>query len=151
MIVRNTKQAKGDVIWWSATPRNHQRVSVGIGIPSSRYECVMQVYFLTRESVSRYKQPLRLCIRNNIQGLRTLNIIVFTFFYNINKGNLPLMYSCVFWCEFIDLVVFFFVLWREWPGSHNNVKKTPHQTTEEYIKGKSPLFILLKKRKNNDI
>ena len=23
MIVRNTKQAKGDVIWWSATPRNH--------------------------------------------------------------------------------------------------------------------------------
>ena len=23
MIVRNTKQAKGDVFWWSATPRNH--------------------------------------------------------------------------------------------------------------------------------
>ena len=58
----------------------------------------------------RYKQPVRLCIRNKIQGLRKLNIIVFTFFYNINKGDLPLMYSCVFQCEFIDLVGFFFVL-----------------------------------------
>ena len=25
----------------------------------------------------------------------------------INKGDLPLLYSCVFWCEFIDLVGFF--------------------------------------------
>ena len=25
----------------------------------------------------------------------------------MNKGDLPLMYSCVFWCEFIDLLVFF--------------------------------------------
>ena len=22
----------------------------------------------------------------------------------MNKGDFPLMYSCVFWCEFIDLV-----------------------------------------------
>ena len=29
------------------------------------------------------------------------------FFYKINKGDLPLMYSCVFWCEFINLVGFF--------------------------------------------
>ena len=41
-------------------------------------------------------------------GLRKLNIIILTyFFYKINKGDLPLMYSCVFWCEFIDLVGFF--------------------------------------------
>ena len=42
-------------------------------------------------------------------GLQTLNIIIFLtliFFYKINKGDLPLMYSCVLWCEFIDLVVF---------------------------------------------
>ena len=26
------------------------------------------------------------------------------FFYKINKGDLPLMYSCAFWSEFIDLV-----------------------------------------------
>ena len=29
------------------------------------------------------------------------------FFYKINKGELPFMYSCVFWCEFLDLVGFF--------------------------------------------
>ena len=29
------------------------------------------------------------------------------FFYEMNKGDLPLMYSCVFWCEFIALVGFF--------------------------------------------
>ena len=73
--------------------------------------------------MSRYKQPLRLCIRNNIQGLRTLNIIVFTFFYNINKGDLPLMYSCVFWCEFIDLVVFFFRIMKRVTGVTNNGQK----------------------------
>ena len=31
----------------------------------------------------------------------------YLFFYKINKGDLPLIYSCVFWCEFIDLVGFF--------------------------------------------
>ena len=31
----------------------------------------------------------------------------YLFFYKINKGDLPLMYSCVFWYEFIDLVGFF--------------------------------------------
>ena len=29
------------------------------GVPNSRYECVMQINFLKRESVSRYKRPLR--------------------------------------------------------------------------------------------
>ena len=46
-------------------------------------------------------------------GLRTLNIIIFTyFFYKINKGDLSLMYSCTFWCEFIDLVSFLTLLWE---------------------------------------
>ena len=31
----------------------------------------------------------------------------FLFFFKMNKGHLPLMYSCVFWCENIDLVGFF--------------------------------------------
>ena len=87
-------------------------------------------------------------------GLRRLNIIIFyLFFYKINKGDLPLMYSFAFWPEFIDLVVFLAVIvwpllvhsycrplfspckwkvttivllfWRtEWQGSHNNGKKT---------------------------
>ena len=37
-----------------------------------------------------------------------LNIIIFyLFFYKIYKGDLPLIYSCIFCCEFIDLVRFF--------------------------------------------
>ena len=35
-------------------------------------------------------------------------IYSYLFFYKINKGDLPLMYSCVFCCEFIDFVGFFF-------------------------------------------
>ena len=31
----------------------------------------------------------------------------YLFLYKINKEVLPLMYSCDFWCEFIDLVEFF--------------------------------------------
>ena len=41
------------------------------------------IYFLTRESVSRYRRPLR-------------SIIFYLFVSKINKGDLPLMYSCVF-------------------------------------------------------
>ena len=78
----------------------------------------------------------------NTQGPRTLNIIVFTFFYNINKGDLPLMYSRVFWCEFIDLVVFFFRIMKKVTGVTQQRPKATHQTTQEYIKGRSPLFIL---------
>ena len=69
----------------------------------------MEMNFLTRESVSRCKQPLRLCMRNKI--LRSANAkyhYSYLFFYKINKGDLPLMYPVLFWCEFIDLVVFFF-------------------------------------------
>ena len=35
-------------------------------------------------------------------------IYSYLFFYKINKGDLPLMYSCVFCCEFIDFVGVFF-------------------------------------------
>ena len=40
-------------------------------------------------------------------ALRTLNIII------LNKGGSPLMYSCVFWCEFVDLVGFVWLLLLE--------------------------------------
>ena len=58
--------------------------------------------------MSRCKQPLRLRLRNKI--LRSANAkyhYSYLFFYKINKGDLPLMYSFVVWCEFIDLVGFF--------------------------------------------
>ena len=61
--------------------------------------------------MSHYKQPLRLCMRNKI--LRSANAkyhYSYLFFYKINKGDLPLMYCCVFWCEIIDLVGFLAVL-----------------------------------------
>ena len=63
------------------------------------------------EGVSRYKQPLRLCMRKKI--LRSANGIYYhsyLFFYKINKRDLPWMYSCVFWCEFVNLVVFLWLL-----------------------------------------
>ena len=62
----------------------------------------------TRESVSCYKRPSRLRMKNKI--LRSANDkfhYSYPFYNKINKGDLPLMYSCVFWCEFVDLVVFF--------------------------------------------
>ena len=52
------------------------------------------------------------------------------------------MYSCVFWCEFIALVVFFFSYYEESDQGHTITAKKKHQTTPEYIKGRSPLFIL---------
>ena len=51
------------------------------------------------------------------------------------------MHSCVFWCEFIDLVVFF-SYYEESDQGHTITAKKTHQTTQEYIKGRSPLFIL---------
>ena len=73
--------------------------------PCTRPTFIHSLLFLTRESVSRYKQPLRLCMRNKI--LRSANV-------EINKGDLPLMYSWGFWLEFINLVGFFLagIVWR---------------------------------------
>ena len=53
-------------------------------------------------------------MRNKI--LRSANAkyhYFYFFFYKINKGDLPLMYSCTFWCEVIDLVGFFDSLVRK--------------------------------------
>ena len=72
-----------------------------------------RINFFTRESVSRLKQPLRLCMSNKI--LRSAKVKYhhsYLFFYKMNEGNLPLMYSVFFVfflcvCEIIDLVGFF--------------------------------------------
>ena len=66
------------------------------------------VKFTTINTGVALQQPLRLCMRNKI--VRSANAIYhysYLFFYKMNKGDLPLMYSCVFWCEFIDLLAFF--------------------------------------------
>ena len=69
------------------------------------------------------------------------------------------MYSCVFWCKFIDLVGFtygcycltpvtLFIIRSNDKGQTITAKKkttksmSSHLKTQEYIKGKSPLFIL---------
>ena len=46
----------------------------------------------------------------------------YLFFYKINKGHLLLMYSCVFWFEISDLVVFLAVI--VWPLSLSTIQKT---------------------------
>ena len=58
----------------------------------------------TRESVSRYNRPRRLdkILRSPNAKYMFVCIILFSFFKKINKGDLPLMYSCVVRCEFID-------------------------------------------------
>ena len=69
-------------------------------------------------------------MRNKI--LRTANPkyhSIFFYFYEINNGDLPLMYSCVFWCELIDLVGLF--------GCYCVTPVTRFKT-HKYIKGKSP-------------
>ena len=69
-------------------------------------------YFLTRESVSRYRRPFRRCMRNKIlRSEKARYHYILLFFFKINKGELPLMYSCVcFVCEFIDLADFLALL-----------------------------------------
>ena len=67
--------------------------------PCPRPTFIHSLLFLIRESVSRCKQPLILCMRNKI--LRSANV-------KINKGDLPVMYSWVFWLEFIDIIGVFF-------------------------------------------
>ena len=72
---------------------------------------ILTLNSLLSTQASRYQQPLRLCMRNKI--VRSANAIYhysYLFFYKMNKGDLPLMCSCVFWCEFIDLLVFLAVI-----------------------------------------
>ena len=50
-----------------AWPQSKQWPCITTGVPSSRYECrAMWINFLTTKSVLRYKQLLRLCMRNKI-------------------------------------------------------------------------------------
>ena len=56
----------------------------------------------SQESWCRVTSNSEHCMSNKIlrSRLRTLNIIIFTFFYKINKGDLPFMYYCVFGVNF---------------------------------------------------
>ena len=66
---------------------------------------------------SRCQQPLRLCMRKKI--LRSANAKYhssYLFFYKMNKGDSPLMYFCVFWCEFIAVYSVFLAV-IVWPLS----------------------------------
>ena len=73
-----------------------------LGVP-----VVTSKFILTGESVSRYKRSSIRCMRNRIlMSANSKYHYFYFFFYKMNKGDLTLMYFCVFWCEFIDLVGF---------------------------------------------
>ena len=84
------------------------------GVPSSRYECVIQMQ-INSESHQRVGLALQATVETRVRNkiLRPANSkyhYSYLFFYKINKGDLPSMYSCAFWCEFIDLVGVFWLL-----------------------------------------
>ena len=62
--------------------------------------------------MSRYRRPLRRCMRNKIlRSEKAKYHYILPFFFKINKGELPLMFSCVcLVCEFIDLADFLALL-----------------------------------------
>ena len=81
-----------------------------------------------------FSKGSRCRVTSNRWDLRSANAkyhYSYLFFYKMYKGDLPLMYSCVFWCEIIDLVVFFgcccltpvTLLWREWEEQTITAKK----------------------------
>ena len=86
--------------------------------------------------MSRYKRPLRLCMKKKtVLRSSNVNIISFLpFFYKINEGDLPLMYSCVpvLWLLLCDPCHSL-----EGQGSHNNSQKT----TKSIIKITPPSFL----------
>ena len=57
------------------------------------------------------------------------------------------MYSCVFWCEFIDLVVFF-SYYEESDRGHTITAKKKNRTKQYRNTSK---FYFIEKSKNNDI
>ena len=69
-----------------------------------------------------------LWIRNKILRSKTLNIILFLLFL-YNKGDLPLMYCCVFGCEFIDLVGVFWLFLCD-------------PVTKQTVRNNEPVFII---------
>ena len=98
------------------------------------------IYFLTRESVSHYKQPLRSCMR--IKILRSANAkyhYILPFFYKINKGDLLLKYLCVCWCEFMDLINFLALLCDPCHSIHKTKSMRLHRNTTG-----SPYLVYLK-------
>ena len=106
-----------------------ERRQYGMSIIRAKYKhrcpklTLRLVWNVNRESESRYRRPLRGCMRNII--LTSANAkyhYILSFFYKMNKGDLPLLYSCVFWREFIDLDVFFFAV-IVWPLSLRSSKQ----------------------------
>ena len=98
------------------------------------------IYFLTRESVSHYKRPLRSCMRGKI--LRSANAkyhYILPFFYKINKGDLLLKYLCVWWCEFMDLINFLALLCDPCHSIHKTKSIRLHRNTTG-----SPYLVYLK-------
>ena len=98
------------------------------------------MYFLTRESVSHYKRPLRSCMRGKI--LRSANAkyhYILPFFYKINKGDLLLKYLCVWWCEFMDLINFLALLCDPCHSIHKTKSIRLHRNTTG-----SPYLVYLK-------
>jgi len=67
------------------------------------------IYFPTRESVSRYRRALKRCIEYHY--ILPLRLPL--------KVDYPFMYSCVFSCEFIDLVDFLAPLCDPCHSIHN--------------------------------
>ena len=78
----------------------------------------------------------------------------YLFFFTINKGDLPLMYSWAFWCEFIDLVVFFFWLLLFDPCRILRIMKNQWIHTKKHRNTSKVTLLYLFHRKiskNNDI
>ena len=64
---------------------------------------------------SRYRRPLGRCIWDIIlRSAKARYYYILPFFNEISQGDLLLMNSCVFWCEFIDLVDFLALLCSSW-------------------------------------
>ena len=61
--------------------------------------------------VSRYRRPLKIeenlsCLYENLRALN--NAKPYCFLNEMNKKDLPAMYSTVLWCLFVVLLFFFF-------------------------------------------
>ena len=62
----------------------------------------------TRESLNGRENMARRKVKNGENEPRSTNAkyhYSYLFFYKMNKGDLPFMYSCVLWCEFILALV----------------------------------------------
>ena len=127
---RDTENQQLSSGWSRLTDTERRQYGMSIIRAKYKHRCpkltLRLVWNVNRESESRYRRPLRRCMRNII--LRSANAkfhYILPFFYKMNEGDLPLLYSCVFWRElgeFIDLVVFFFAV-IVWPLSLRSSKQ----------------------------